>query len=87
MKGNVPGGVGVVKLTPEQQDDLIEEFPICCEPVPGAWGRRGYTRLLLRTAPPTAVRRSLRLAWCNVSGKSAVKPPPRHKRSTRPSPK
>lgn len=72
-KGNVPGGVGVLKLTPDQQDELVEEFPAFCEPLPGGWGRQGYTRVILRRAPSKAVRRLLETAWRNVAEKGAAK--------------
>jgi len=71
-KDNVPGGVGVLKLTPDQQDEFIEAWPKCFEPVPGAWGLRGYTRVLLRATSAVILRRALDAAWANIAPKSVV---------------
>ncbi|MGH7244206.1 MAG: MmcQ/YjbR family DNA-binding protein [Phycisphaerales bacterium] len=68
-KGNVPGGVGVLKLTLEQQDAFVEASPACFEPVPGGWGRQGHTRVLLRKATREVVLRAMREAWRNTAGK------------------
>lgn len=70
-KGNLPGGVAVVKLTPEQQSELVEAHPAVFEPVPGGWGRRGYTRILLRAASLAIARRATKLARNNLSAASA----------------
>jgi hypothetical protein len=71
-KDNVPGGVGVLKLTPDQQDEFIDSWPKCFEPVPGGWGLRGYTRVLLRATSASALRRALQVAWANSAPKSLV---------------
>ncbi|MBN8599363.1 MAG: MmcQ/YjbR family DNA-binding protein [Planctomycetes bacterium] len=88
-KGNVPGGVGVVKLTPDQQDAFVAEFPAFCEPVPGGWGRQGYTRVLLARAPTKVVRRLLETASRNIARKAAANQPSSavRKAKTRPKPK
>jgi hypothetical protein len=36
-------GYGMVRLTPEQQNDFQSELPDVFEPVPGGWGRLGST--------------------------------------------
>ena len=36
-------GFGMVRLTPEQQNDFQSELPDVFEPVPGGWGRMGST--------------------------------------------
>lgn len=64
-KDNVPGGVAVLKLTIEQQDALIEAWPRHFEPVKGGWGRRGYTRVLLRGVPMRIARQAIKIAWTN----------------------
>lgn len=37
----------VLKFTVEQQSVYMQADPIIFTPVPGAWGRKGYTRVLL----------------------------------------
>ena len=41
---------GMVKLTPEQQSVLVEAEPDIFRPVPGGWGRQGYTNVRLASA-------------------------------------
>lgn len=65
-KGNVPGGVVVVKLTPDQQDEHVERWPKAFEPVPGAWGQRGFTRVLLAHTTKPVARRALQFAFENI---------------------
>jgi hypothetical protein len=57
---------GVVKLTPEQQKDFIEGHPDTFAPESGAWGRSGYTRIILKAAEGERVGEALTLAWQNV---------------------
>jgi predicted DNA-binding protein (MmcQ/YjbR family) len=40
-------GWGTVKLTPEQQEILMEAEPAAFKPAAGAWGRRGWTQVRL----------------------------------------
>ena len=61
--------LGMVKLTPEQQEALTKAEPKVFTPVKGAWGRRGCTTINLRAAPKTTARRSLTLAWLNTAPK------------------
>lgn len=67
-KGNVTGGVGVLKLTPDQQDEFIGRWPSAFEPAPGAWGKRGYTRMLLCNVTKPIARRALSRAFQNARG-------------------
>jgi hypothetical protein len=57
--------LGVLKLTPEQQEALVGEGDGPFEAVGGAWGMRGWTRVRLADARRDRVRRALRLAWQN----------------------
>ena len=41
-------GWGMVKLTPEQQAELVQAEPDVFEPCAGAWGARGCTNVRLR---------------------------------------
>ena len=54
---------GMVKLTPEQQQDLIAAHPTMFEPENGAWGRQGCTRVHLAAAEREVVGEAMTLAW------------------------
>jgi hypothetical protein len=61
------GDWGMVKLTPEQQALLVRDEPGVFAPFAGAWGRRGCTRVVLRTASRDSVRQALLAAWRNTA--------------------
>ena len=50
---------GMVKLTPEQQSMLVEAEPEIFRPVPGGWGKHGYTNVLLAKADATTLQSAL----------------------------
>jgi len=56
----------MIKLTPDQQQDFIEDHPEMFQPESGAWGRSGYTRVVLQAADEDAVGEALTLAWRNT---------------------
>ena len=56
---------GTVRLTLHQQALLVRSQPAAFRPVPGAWGRAGYTSIRLRAAEAVAVRGALVMAWRN----------------------
>src|SRR5271170_2293196 len=56
-------GYGVLLLTPEQQAGMVEDEPSIFSPVPGGWGRKGSTRVLLAKVPPDILEAALRTAW------------------------
>src|SRR5436190_20282603 len=60
---------GMVSLTPEQQAEFVHDEPKMFEPVPGGWGRRGATSVMLRSAKAPAVRAAMETAWRNVTTK------------------
>jgi hypothetical protein len=60
-------GWGMVKLTPEQQEALVNEEPKVFAPIKGAWGRGGATNVRLAAAKAASVRLALALAWRNVA--------------------
>lgn len=64
---------GMVKLTPDQQEEFITEAPHVFSPVPGAWGRGGATRVLLECATPEITSRALRRAHENILVAAAAK--------------
>ncbi|QDU86600.1 hypothetical protein Pla163_37510 [Planctomycetes bacterium Pla163] len=57
------GSWAMVKLPPDAQADLIDRDPEAYEPMPGAWGRQGCTRVSLTAAQRTDVEPALALAW------------------------
>lgn len=56
---------GTVRLTLHQQALLVRTQAAAFRPVPGAWGRAGYTNVRLRVADVEAVRGALVMAWRN----------------------
>ena len=50
---------GMVKLTPEQQSMLVEAEPEIFRPVPGGWGKQGYTNVRLAKADATTLKSAL----------------------------
>jgi hypothetical protein len=58
---------GMVKLTPDQQEEFVREDPAVFEPVPGGWGRRGSTRVRLERATEETLRPALAAAWRNTA--------------------
>ena len=59
------GSWGMVQLTPEEQRERVRTEPAVFEPVPGGWGRRGATRVILKSARAPGVRAALFAAWRN----------------------
>ncbi len=57
---------GMVKLTPQEQKELMRRYPAMFTPSSGAWGRQGCTNVLLEAAEPAAVRGAIVLAWQGV---------------------
>ena len=64
---------GTVKLTAEQQQVLVEAEPAIFRPVPGGWGRQGYTNVLLAKADTATLKSALTMAWENVAPKSQLR--------------
>ena len=64
---------GTLKLTPEQQSMLVDAEPDIFRPVPGGWGRQGYTNVHLAKADATTLKSALTMAWENVAPKTVVK--------------
>jgi hypothetical protein len=61
---------GMVKLTPEQQAELMTDEPKVFFPAAGAWGRKGSTTVQLKRANKATVRRALEAAWRNTAPKT-----------------
>ena len=58
---------GMVKLTPEQQQQFIADHPAVFAPESGAWGRQGCTAVRLDAADEEVVGEAMTFAWRNVS--------------------
>jgi hypothetical protein len=65
-------GWGMVKLTPEQQAEFVADAPTTFAPVPGGWGARGATEVLLAKAKRALVQRALWTAWRNTAPKKLL---------------
>jgi hypothetical protein len=61
---------GMVKLTPEQQEELVNEEPKAFVPAAGAWGRQGSTTVRLKSIRKATLRRALEAAWRNTAPKN-----------------
>jgi len=67
---------GMVKLTPDQQQELIRQHPAAFSPEAGAWGRAGCTRVALNAVDEDTLGEAITLAWqnlANAEGKAARK--------------
>jgi hypothetical protein len=54
---------GMVKVTPEEQRELMRASPKVFVPSAGAWGRQGCTNVHLAQADERTVQAALLLAW------------------------
>jgi hypothetical protein len=61
---------GVIKLTPEQQAMMTDAEPGIFQPIPGGWGRKGWTKIILAKADEITLRSALQTSWRNLAPKS-----------------
>ena len=64
---------GMVKLTPEQQDEFVRSAPDVFVLVKGGWGRGGATSVRLRMAKIGELRPAMAAAWCNAAPKKLAR--------------
>ena len=66
---------GTLTLTVEQQAMLVDAEPEIFRPVPGGWGKQGYTNIRLAKADAATLKSALAMAWTNVApqGKTRAK--------------
>ena len=64
---------GMVKVTPEEQRELMRAHPAVFVPSAGAWGRQGCTNVRLAAADERTVRAAMLLAWENSAGTKVTK--------------
>jgi hypothetical protein len=62
-------GYGVLLLTKEQQDGMIQDAPAIFLPVPNKWGEKGATLVRLAKVKPDVLQAALRLACMNKQNK------------------
>jgi hypothetical protein len=63
---------GMVKLTPEQQEDFIRDHPGTFAPEAGAWGRAGCTQVRFDAVNRETLGEALTVAWQNVARAAAA---------------
>jgi hypothetical protein len=63
--------LGMVKLTPAEQKELLRTAPGMFEPSSGAWGRQGCTNVILAAADVATVRGAVLLAYDGITSKPA----------------
>jgi hypothetical protein len=63
---------GMMKLTPDQQASYCRTDADSFAPFNGAWGKRGCTKVTLKSADETTVRQALAAAWRNTAPKKLV---------------
>ncbi|MDQ3487842.1 MAG: MmcQ/YjbR family DNA-binding protein [Acidobacteriota bacterium] len=66
----------VVKLAPEEQQELMRINPKSFVPAAGAWGRQGWTMVPLAAAKKPVVRGAVLLAYQGIMSQ----PPPRRRK-------
>ena len=81
---------GMVKLTPQQQDEFLRAHPAMFEPAAGAWGRQGCTMVRLADADAEVIGEAMTLAWRAVmsaaptrKARAKERPPPKAATRTR----
>jgi len=77
------GASGMVKLTPDQQQDFTRADALAFVPASGAWGRQGCTTVRLDSVAEEMLGEAMTLAWQNTV-KNPVSAKSKPRRSTRP---
>jgi hypothetical protein len=66
---------GMVKLFPDQQQELVQAEPGVFVPVKGYWGQRGATYVRLKSAKKSGLRKAMHAAWLNAAPKRLLVKP------------
>ncbi|EHK57282.1 MmcQ/YjbR family DNA-binding protein [Allomesorhizobium alhagi] len=66
-------GRAVLKLSPDEQQLLMETGRGIFVPIKGSWGLKGWTRIILEQADAETVRHAMAFAWKSVAPKKLVK--------------
>ena len=67
------GESGMVKLTPEQQQEFMRRDSVAFVPASGAWGRQGCTTVKLAAMDEDTLGEAVTLAWQNTKKSAATK--------------
>ena len=76
------GELGMVKLTPDQQQEFMRADALAFVPASGAWGRQGCTMVRLDSIDEETLGEAMTLAWQNTA-KAATKAKTKPKRSVK----
>jgi hypothetical protein len=66
-------GHGVLLLAPEEQRELISQYSKMFKSVPGGWGRRGNTQVLLKQITQPILKAAMKKAWAGKAPKRLSK--------------
>jgi hypothetical protein len=58
---------GMLKLTPQQQQQFVRTQPKIFVPAKGAWGRQGSTTVCLKAATKATLSAAMIAAWRNIA--------------------
>ena len=81
------GASGMVKLTPDQQQDVISGESAAFAPASGAWGRQGCTTVRLDSVDEDKLGEAMTLAWQNTVKVAAQAKPKRTTKTAKQPPK
>lgn len=59
-----------IKLSSEDQHNLVADDPAAISPVPGYWGQKGWTEVRFAALDEDRLTTLMRLAWVSVAPKS-----------------
>jgi hypothetical protein len=65
-------GLAYVKLRSEQQEMVCSSEADLVRPIPGGWGRQGWTEIEHATADSKLLNSLIHMAWANVAPKTLV---------------
>ena len=57
----------VIKLDSGQQEMVTAAEPLVFKPVPGGWGRKGWTSIMLDACDDQTFRSAIRMSWRNAA--------------------
>jgi len=63
----------MLKVSPEDQANLVADDPARISPVPGAWGRKGSTFVEIESLPLERLETLVGLAWAGVAPRALLK--------------
>jgi hypothetical protein len=63
LSAAVDAEFGMVKLTPEEQQNYLDAAPEAFTAASGAWGRAGCTMVRLKAAKAALVKKAMGSAW------------------------